>query len=197
MIPQGNFFSVFLGYCVCSSASSLCHACLGTTAPGTTGRKRSVLLLALAIVTSLWFQYVVGPSIVSQSGWIWKSYRAIPGSGKIIFDSWHGDCAKLYQDEPELLSQCAGNAGVFRPMFLAFIYFVVNAIVTRFIPHVNKEAWPAKYTLFFFGLLISMFVPSYPLFSGFFLWAARLGAAVFVIFQQIILVDVAYNVNDW
>jgi hypothetical protein len=155
-----------------------------------------VLLLALAIAASLWFQYVVGPSIVSQSGWIWKSYRAIPGSGKIIFDSWHAECAKWYQDEPDLLTQCAGNAGVFRPMFLAFFYFVVNAIVTSFIPHLNKEAWPAKYALFFFGLLISMFIPSYPLFSGFFLWTARLGAAVFVIFQQIILVDVAYNIND-
>ena len=81
-------------------------------------------------------------------------------------------------------------------MFLSFLYFVINAIVISVIPHLNKEAWPAKYALFFFGLLISMFVPSYPLFSGFFLWTARLGAGAFVILQQIILIDVAYNVND-
>jgi len=113
-----------------------------------------VLLLTIAIVTALWFQYVVGPSIVSQSGWIWKSYRAIPGSGKFIYRAWHDDCADVYEDQPDLLAQCAGNSGVFRPMFLAFFYFVVNAIVTSVIPHLNKEAWPAKYALFFFGLLI-------------------------------------------
>ena len=41
-----------------------------------------------------------------------------------------------------------------------------------------------------------MFIPNYPLFSGFFLWVARLGAAIFVVLQQIILIDVAYNWND-
>jgi len=193
---MGQTISLAALYCCCTASNSLCQACFGTTGPGTTGRKRSVLLLTIAIVTALWFQYVVGPSIVSQSGWIWKSYRAIPGSGKFIYRAWHDDCADVYEDQPDLLAQCAGNSGVFRPMFLAFFYFVVNAIVTSVIPHLNKEAWPAKYALFFFGLLISMFVPSDPLFSGFFLWTSRLGAAVFVIFQQIILIDVAYNVND-
>lgn len=174
----------------------MCQSCFGTTAAGTTGRKRSVLLLTLAIATALWFQYSVGPSIVSQSGWIWKTYRAIPGSGKFVFKAWNDSCEELYQDEPELMNQCAGNAGAFRPMFLAFFYFVINAIATRIVPSLNKEAWPAKYCLFFFGLLVTMFVPSYPLFSGFFLWTARLGAGAFVILQQIILIDVAYNWND-
>jgi hypothetical protein len=64
------------------------------------------------------------------------------------------------------------------------------------VPALNKEAWPAKFALFFFGLLISMFIPSYPLFSGFFLWVARLGAAAFIVLQQVILIDVAYNWND-
>mmetsp|Transcript_18752 Transcript_18752/g.46452 ORF Transcript_18752/g.46452 Transcript_18752/m.46452 type:complete len:458 (+) Transcript_18752:64-1437(+) len=192
---MGQTLSLAAIYCCCSASNSLCQSCFGTTAPGTTGRKRSVLLLTLAIGTALYFQYAVGPSIVSQSGWIWKSYRAIPGSGKYIFKAWYDQCAE-YEGQQDLLAQCAGNAGVYRPMFLSFLYFVVNAIVTSVIPHLNKEAWPAKYALFFFGLLISMFVPSYPLFSGFFLWTARLGAGAFVILQQIILIDVAYNVND-
>ena len=41
-----------------------------------------------------------------------------------------------------------------------------------------------------------MFIPSYPLFSGFFLWVARLGAALFTVLQQVILIDIAYNWND-
>jgi len=183
-------------YCCCTASNSLCQSCFGTTASGTSGRKRSVLLLTIGIAAALWFQYAVGPAIVSESGWIWKSYTAIPGSGKFLLSAWRDDCADLYEDQPELLAQCAGNAGVYRPMFLSFLYFVINAIATSVIPNLNKEAWPAKYMLFFFGLLISMFVPSYPLFSGFFLWTARLGSALFVVLQQIILIDVAYNVND-
>jgi hypothetical protein len=151
------------------------------------GRKRSVLLLAFAIATSLWFQYSVGPSIVSQSGWIWKTYRAIPGSGKLIYSAWYEPCEQ-YAEQLELMNQCAGNAGAFRPMFLSSFYFLVNAIATRIVPALNKEAWPAKYALFFFGLLVSMCIPSYPLFTGFFLWTARFGAAVFLVLQQVILV---------
>lgn len=156
-----------------------------------------MLLLSLAIATALWFQYSVGPSIVTQKGWVWKTYRAIPGSGKLVYNAWFDDCAKYDdEDDHDLLAQCAGNAGVFRPTFLAAFYFLANAIATKIVPALNKEAWPAKYALFFFGLLVSMFIPSYPLFSGVFLWFARLGAAAFIILQQIILIDVAYNWND-
>jgi hypothetical protein len=149
----------------------------------------------MAIIMALWFQYSVGPSIVNQEGWVWKTYRAIPGSGKMVYNAWHDSCEE-YADQPDLLNQCAGNAGAYRPTFLAAIYFSTNAIATRIVPSLNREAWPAKYALFFFGLLISMFIPSYPLFTGFFLWMARLGAAVFVVIQQVILIDVAYNWND-
>jgi len=179
----------------CSAGQSLCQACFGTTAQGTTGRKRSVLLLAFAIAASLWFQYSVGPSIVSQEGWIWKSYRAIPGSGKLIYNAWYEPCEE-YSEQPDLMRQCAGMAGVFRSMSLATFFFLANAVATKIVPTLNKEAWPAKYALFFFGIFVSMFIPSYPLFSGFFLWFARLGAALFVILQQVILIDVAYNWND-
>jgi len=59
-----------VSYCCCTVSGSLCNACLGSTAEGTTGRKRSVLLLSLATSIALWFQYAVGPAIVSQEGWI-------------------------------------------------------------------------------------------------------------------------------
>lgn len=55
-------------YCCCSAGASLCNSCFGTVAVGTTGRKRSVLLLAMVIASSLWFQYVLGPSIILQTG---------------------------------------------------------------------------------------------------------------------------------
>jgi hypothetical protein len=149
----------------------------------------------MAIVMALWFQYSVGPSIVSQSGWFWKVYRAIPGSGMLVYNAWFDSCEQ-YKDQLELLEQCAGNAGVYRSTFLATLYFIIQAAATRVVPSLNREAWPAKYGLFFFGLLITLFIPSDPMFSGFYLWLARFGSAIFVVLQQIILIDVAYNWND-
>ena len=154
-----------------------------------------MLLLSFAILTALWFQYSVGPGIVSKEGWVWKTYRAIPGTGKLVYSAWFDSCKK-WEDRVDLLHQCAGNAGVYRPTFLTAAYFAGNAVATKMVPSLNREAWPAKYALFFFGLLITMFIPSSPLFSGIFLWIARFGAAAFVVLQQIILIDVAYNWND-
>jgi serine incorporator 1/3 len=47
-------------------------------------------------------------------------------------------------------------------------------------------------------VLLSVFLHSAPFFTGFYLWLARAGATVFVLLQQVILIDVAYNWNeDW
>jgi hypothetical protein len=81
-------------------------------------------------------------------------------------------------------------------MFLATIFFIFSAAATHVQPQLNREAWPAKYAIFAFAVLITMFIPNTPLFSGFFLWVSRLGATIFVVLQQVILIDVAYNWND-
>lgn len=136
-----------LSYCCCTAAGSLCNACLGSTAEGTTGRKRSVLLLTMAVVLALWFQYAVGPAIVSQSGWIWQSYRYLPGTGKMVYRAWHDGCAEYANNNDQLamLKQCAGNAGVFRPMAVTTIFFAVMAVASKVKPNLNREVWPAKY----------------------------------------------------
>jgi len=186
-----------LTYCCFTAAGSLCQSCFGTTAPGTTGRKRSVLLLSVAIILALWFQYHVGPSIVRRSGWAWKLYSLIPGTGKMVYSAWYDPCDQ-YDPETEikLIEQCAGNAGVYRPMFLSTLFFSLFAIASGVVPSLNREAWPAKYCIFFFSMLVCMFIPSDPLFSQIYLWFARFGAAGFVVLQQVILIDIAYNWND-
>ena len=54
-------FQLGIAYCCCNSAGSLCNTCLGSTSAGTTGRKRSVLLLSLTISLALAFQYLLAP----------------------------------------------------------------------------------------------------------------------------------------
>ena len=172
-------------WCVCTAASSLCQACFGSTAVGTTGRKRSVLLLTLATTLALWFQYSVGPAIVTRSGFLWKMYSAIPGVGKILFRAWHDSCAEQYgKDDTDLLEQCAGKAGVMRPMAVAALFFAIQAVVTQVQPGLNREAWPAKYVMYLVAVFITFFMSNGPLFTGIFLWLARLGATFFVILQQ-------------
>jgi len=186
-----------LSYCCCTAAGSLCNACLGSTAEGTTGRKRSVLLLSLAIALALWFQYAVGPAIVSQKGWIWSTYRWMPGVGKIVYHAWFDGCSQ-YENDKAMLEICAGNAGVFRPMAIVTWFFAISAVATKVQPSLNRQVWPAKYAMVFFAIALSVFLHSAPLFTGFFLWSARLGAMIFCFLQQLILIDVAYNWNeDW
>ena len=192
---MGQIISMAALYCCGTAASSLCNACFGTVAVGTTGRKRSVLLLAMVIATSLWFQYSIGPGILEQDGWIWKLLQM--GTGKYLYRAWYESCEAQYPSSFEgVLEKCAGNAGVLRPTFLSTLFFSVNAIATRFAPRLNREQWPAKYTLFGFVLLISVFINNDPIFTSFYLWLARFWAAIFVVLQQVILIDVAYNWND-
>lgn len=180
-------FTMGVTWCLCTAAGSLCQACFGNTAEGTTGRKRSVLLLTIATALSLWFQYSVGPAIVTRSGFLWKMYSLIPGMGSIMYKAWHDSCAEEYdsaENDADLLKQCAGKAGVMRPMAVAALFFAIQAVVTKVQPGLNREAWPAKYTLYLFAVFVTTFMSNDPLFTGLFLWLARLGATFFVILQQ-------------
>ena len=118
----------------------------------------------------------------------------------MVYHSWYASC-EHYGDDGEsqhLLVQCAGNAGVFRPMFVALIFFAVQAIATYAEPTLNKEAWPAKYAIYLILVGITVFFNNSPWFTGIFLWVGRFGAALFLILQQVILIDIAYDWNeDW
>lgn len=178
-------------YACCSATNSICQTVLGNESETATGRKRSVLLLSIAIALALWFQYDIGPAIVSKDGWIWSLIKWVPG----LYSAWHDDCASAY-GTPETVATCAGNQGVYRPTMMATLFFSVFAVLSKVHPHLNKQAWPAKMTIFLFSVLVSMFIGGAPL--HLYLWLARLGATVFLLLQQIILIDVAYNWNeDW
>jgi len=187
--------SMALTYCFCTSASSLCNACFGSTAAGTTGRKRSVLLLTAVVAFALLFQYYVAPHVIEHSGW-WNVYASIPGVGRRMYDAWVDGCDSHYKDQPDLYARCVGNGGVYRPTCLSALFFGASAIATKLRPSLNREAWPAKYGLFLVLLLLFMFVPNGPLFDGVFLNFSRVGAMAFIVIEQIILIDVAYNWNE-
>ena len=99
---------------------------------------------------------------------------------------WTSACSEYEEEgQEDLLAQCAGMGGVYRPTFIAFFFFLFHAGATRLVPALQKEAWPAKYTIYFFSLLISVFFPTNPLFGGFFVFVARCGATLFILLQQL------------
>lgn len=168
-----------LTYCCCSLSGSLCNACCGNS-DANSGRQRSVGLLTLAIVLSLLFQYWLAPYIKSHDKSLYYIYKV-----------WYDNCPDDFKN------QCAANAGALRPTAVSSLLFLLLGIITKLQPRFNQQAWPSKYGLFLIAVLVTIFL-SNALFTGFFLWLARIGATLFVLLQQIILIDVAYNWNeDW
>jgi len=70
------------------------------------------------------------------------------------------------------------------------------ALAAKCKPTFNREVWPAKYVLFLFLVTGSAFIPNDPLFSPIYMQMSRVFAALFVVVQQIIFIDIAYNWNE-
>eukprot|EP00536_Pseudo-nitzschia_multiseries_P012849 jgi/Psemu1/290541/fgenesh1_pg.512_\ len=177
-----------LTFCLGSAAASLMGACCGNDKPSSispgasSGRKRSVLLLCIAIAIAFAFEYWVAKFIVNIS------------ISNYITSAWLSGCEDL--ETKALIERCAGHTGVYRATFSALIFFLLAAVAVVCKRTANREAWPAKYTLFLFLVAGMCFVPNEPLLTDIYLNVARVGAVFFILFQQVIFVDLAYNWND-
>lgn len=133
--------------------------------------------------------------------------RKTPGVGKRVFHGWTDGCEGYLTEADEAgddaaariagpYGQCAGNAGVYRPTFFSFVFFVCASVASYLRPALNREVWPAKYCIYLLLVLCSVFMSNHPWFLGIFLHLSRVGAMIFIVIQQIILIDLAYNWND-
>jgi hypothetical protein len=135
----------------------------------------------MAIAIAFAFQYGVAKYVVNIS------------ISNYVTDAWLSGCNDF--DTDALIVRCAGQAGVYRSGFSAFVFFILAAVAVAFRRSANREAWPAKYILFLFFVLAMCFVPNEPLFTDIYINIARVGAVFFILFQQIIFVDIAHNWN--
>jgi len=180
--------------CFGQAAMSLCGACLGNDnssdrPSATSGRKRSVFLLFLSLAVALVFQYAVAPALQSDS-----VSEGLPSIGSYLVEAWTGGC--LQYETVELQTKCSGNNGVYRSAGASFVFFLIAAMAAACKPTANRIAWGAKYILFLFFVTGTVFIPNQPLFQPIFLQLSRVGGAIFIFFQQIILIDMAYNWNE-
>eukprot|EP00561_Arcocellulus_cornucervis_P012827 CAMPEP_0185801300 /NCGR_PEP_ID=MMETSP1322-20130828/1359_1 /TAXON_ID=265543 /ORGANISM="Minutocellus polymorphus, Strain RCC2270" /LENGTH=473 /DNA_ID=CAMNT_0028496989 /DNA_START=132 /DNA_END=1553 /DNA_ORIENTATION=+ len=195
MTSIGSGIAAGLTCCFGQAAMSLCGACLGNDKPSseapsaTSGRKRSVFLLFLSLAMALVFQYAVAPAL--QPGSV---AQGVPSIGTYLVEAWYGGC--LQYETVELQTKCSGNNGVYRSAGACFVFFLIAAMAAACKPTANRIAWGAKYILFLFFVTGTVFIPNEPLFSPIFLQLSRVGGAIFIFFQQIILIDMAYNWNE-
>ena len=134
--------------------------------------------------------------------------------GKVLFNSWTSDC-QIYDGDNNnnennengnenndasnysaAFEQCVANAAVYRPTFVATLFFLTSAVATYSNPRLNKEAWPAKFGIYIILLVIFTWVPNAPILAPFFVVLFRIGAMIFIFIQQVILIDIAYNWNE-
>lgn len=75
-------------------------------------------------------------------------------------------------------------------------FYILMALGCRLSRQFHNSLWTLKVTLGFGALLIgALFLPA-PVIAGY-VWVARGGAAIFVVLQMVVIVDLAYSVNDW
>lgn len=187
--------------CACQTCQS-CAACLGKPfqsngynrqddhpITASSGRKRSVFLFVLALVLALLFQYVIAPSDFGEDYW--------SSSCTLDYDEndADGDCSGICNEDEE--GRCRENIGVYRVGFVSLIFFGIFAIWSYFSVDFNRSYWGAKFVLFLLSCVAIIFVDDNALFDDVFLNIARIGASIFVIIQQLILIDMAYNWNEY
>ena len=159
---------------VCSGLCCLgqCACCAvgcckgGGKKTGSEGRWGSLILMILAMGLSMLVQY------------------------------WAGNFFAYYAFEDGCRDShaCQGVAGVYRVSLVTALFFMVMATIGHSFPSFHDSFWNLKFLSWMAGLCIAWFVPN-PIFFGY-IWVARVGAFLFVILQQVLLIDLAYYVND-
>lgn len=83
---------------------------------------------------------------------------------------------------------------VYRISFSTAVLFAVCAAISHVRPRFHDSHWGSKFFWWVVMILITCVVPN-SFFFGY-VWAARFGAFAFVVLQQVLLIDLAYYVND-
>ena len=202
-------------FCFCFSLSKClrfcCESFLGNGETFAAQRKGSVVLLSLSIILAIFFQYFFVPELflVDKShSFFWHAMTSLTGLDQVIDRAWRsGYCATNFGSgdkyDSRYYQDCVGNTGVFRPTSIAFLFFFISMIFSIIQPPISNAAsssrswWPEKYLIYFILICFSIFLPNEPFFNGrgcYFIF--RAGSILFIVLQQIILIDIAYKWNE-
>lgn len=106
---------------------------------------------------------------------------------------WTEGCEK---SDSYLKKQCMENSVIFRFAMALTIVFGIQAIGTFAYPPFYDHMWVPKYTLFVVFVIIFSFLDSTTFNEHGFAWFARIAAFIFLMLQQVILLDMAFSWNE-
>lgn len=137
--------------------------------PGVYGVKASLLLLVSTVIVSI---------IVQQH------------ASNVEIDAWTENCPTGYE------LSCKKNQSVLRFSFSLVIFYTIQLIFLRIDINYFDNYWPMK-TFVFAGIVIGLFYADPRVFDlNGYGWYARIAGFLFLILQQVILLDFAYQWNE-
>jgi len=93
---------------------------------------------------------------------------------------------------------CKGDAAVYRISFVLASFFGIMTVLSFFDRgQTTRGFWAVKLFGLFFGLLICLFVSNSFFDNSGYAWVARIGSVGFLLLQILILIDFAYQMNDY
>jgi len=117
-----------------------------------------------------------------------------------VTDRWtSGGCDYDERDknlEDEYEETCRGNAGVYRVCMVTSLFFLILAIRVKSRPSSFGMNWGCKSLWYIAGVIGTIFLPNEIFNDTGYLQFARIGGCLFILLQQIILIDMAYQWND-
>ena len=152
--------------------------------PHGAGRKGSTWLMILALGLAIFGQFY-GYKLLNSDG-----------EGHVYSEDGDGDYFKYWDCGSNKWPTCAQYSATERVSMAASCVFFILAVVGYFFPWSHDYGWDLKFLLFFGALIGFIFCPVEVFDSNGYVWPARVGAYVFLVLQQIILISSAYNLND-
>ncbi|CAM9842645.1 unnamed protein product [Choristocarpus tenellus] len=167
---------------VCTSIS-LCFSCVGCCCGGGEtprdlgmGKIRALALMISSLVLALASQY-----------WL---YEYLDG-----LDAWTEGCDDEAYSE-DFRETCIGNTAVYRVSFVDAAFFLLMTLGALTSTLFNNRYWGLKLLLWIVLIIGSIFISNDVFDTTGYVWVARIGAFIFTILQQIVLIDLAYRWND-
>lgn len=166
----------------CISICSICCSCVGCCTGGGesnsafVGRVRALTLMLTSVVVAIVGQY-----------WL---YEYLDG-----LDAWQDGCDDPTYSE-EFKDTCIRNTAVYRVSFVDAAFFFLMALCACCSSTFNNGFWGLKSLLWTVGLIACIFLSNNIFDTDGYVWVARVGAFIFIIMQQIVLIDLAYRIND-
>ena len=143
--------------------------CSNEFSPGNFGIYASLLLVVLVMVGSV---------LILNYGHL------------VSLPQWTAGCPSGYE------SACKSVGGVYRFSFALSCVFFLQLLGTIVYTKLFDYLWPFKYLAFVFILIGFFFVPAQVFDLHGFAWFARIAAFLYLVSQQVILLDFAYTWNE-